>query len=111
MGRIMAAARMPKGGTVPGVGAGKPLLVGGSAGRREATGRGLVYIIDQAAREAQLDLKDASVAIQGYGNVGSVVAHLLWRQGSRIIAVADAKGGGLNPRGLDIGAPSDHARE
>ena len=111
MAWIMDTYAMTQGRTVPGVVTGKPLLVGGSAGRREATGRGLVYIIDQAAREAQLDLKDASVAIQGYGNVGSVVAHLLWRQGSRIIAVADAKGGVLNPRGLDIGALWNHARE
>src|SRR5215471_8421721 len=80
MAWIMDTYAMTQGRTVPGVVTGKPLLVGGSAGRREATGRGLVYIIDQAAREAQLDLKDASVAIQGYGNVGSVVAHLLWRQ-------------------------------
>jgi glutamate dehydrogenase/leucine dehydrogenase len=111
MAWIMDTYAMTQGRTIPGVVTGKPLLVGGSAGRREATGRGLVYIIDQSAREAQLDLKDARIAIQGYGNVGSVVAHLLWRQGSRIIAVSDAKGGVLNPRGLDIGALWNHARE
>ncbi|PYM59997.1 MAG: glutamate dehydrogenase [Candidatus Rokuibacteriota bacterium] len=111
MAWIMDTYAMTQGRTVPGVVTGKPLLVGGSAGRREATGRGLVYVISQAAREARLDLKDASIAIQGYGNVGSVVAHLLWREGSKVIAVDDAKGGVVNTRGLDIGALWNHARE
>jgi len=111
MAWIMDTYAMTQGRTVPGVVTGKPLLVGGSAGRREATGRGLVYVIAQAAREARIDLKGARVAVQGYGNVGSVVAHLLWREGARIVGVTDAKGGVVNDLGPDIGALWNHTHE
>jgi glutamate dehydrogenase (NAD(P)+) len=90
---------------------GKPLLVGGSAGRRDATGRGLVYILGQAVREVGLELRGARVAIQGFGNVGAVTARLLWREGATVIAVSDARGGVFNAKGLDIRALALHAKE
>jgi glutamate dehydrogenase (NAD(P)+) len=111
MAWIMDTYAMTQGRTVPGVVTGKPLLVGGSAGRREATGRGLVYVLSQAARQSGLDLKGARLAIQGFGNVGSVAARLLWREGATVVAVADAKGGVLNTQGLDIRQLSTHVRE
>jgi glutamate dehydrogenase/leucine dehydrogenase len=111
MAWMMDTYAMTQGRTVLGVVTGKPTLVGGSAGRREATGRGLVYVIGQAVRDAGVDLKGARVAIQGYGNVGSVVAHLLWREGATIVAVTDAKGGVCNLRGLDVGALWNHVKE
>jgi glutamate dehydrogenase (NAD(P)+) len=111
MAWIMDTYAMTQGRTVPGVVTGKPLLVGGSAGRREATGRGIVYVTGQAARDAGLDLKGARVAIQGFGNVGSVAARLLWREGCLVVAVTDAKGGVTNPKGLDIRELATHVRE
>src|SRR5215471_3871807 len=111
MAWIMDTYAMTQGRTVPGVVTGKPLLVGGSAGRRDATGRGLVYVLGQAVREVGLELRGARVAIQGFGNVGSVTARLLWREGTAVIAVTDAHGGVYNPHGLDIRALGLHAKE
>ncbi|MGH7267570.1 MAG: Glu/Leu/Phe/Val family dehydrogenase [Candidatus Rokuibacteriota bacterium] len=102
MAWIMDTYAMTQGRTVPGVVTGKPILVGGSAGRREATGRGLVYALGQAVRELRMELRGSRVAIQGYGNVGSVAAHLLWREGAVIVGVSDARGGVAHPEGLDI---------
>jgi len=102
MAWIMDTYAMTQGRTVPGVVTGKPLLLGGSFGRRDATGRGLVYALYQAARHIDLDLKGARVAIQGFGNVGAVAARLLWREGCRVIGVSDAKGGVFNEHGLDV---------
>jgi glutamate dehydrogenase (NAD(P)+) len=111
MAWIMDTYSMTQGRTVPGVVTGKPLLVGGSAGRRDATGRGLVYVLSQAVRDAGLELRGARVAIQGFGNVGSVTARVLWREGALVTAVADVKGGIYNSRGLDIRALSAHVKE
>jgi glutamate dehydrogenase (NAD(P)+) len=111
MAWIMDTYAMTQGRTVPGVVTGKPLLVGGSAGRRDATGRGLVYVLGQAMREVGLELRSARVAIQGFGNVGSVTARLLWREGATVVAVTDARGGVLNDRGLDIRALSAHVSQ
>lgn len=111
MAWIMDTYAMTQGRTVPGVVTGKPLLIGGSAGRRDATGRGLVYALGQAARNAHLELKGARVAIQGFGNVGSVAARLLWREGCAVVAVSDAKGGVLNTHGLDIRQLGEHVKE
>jgi glutamate dehydrogenase (NAD(P)+) len=111
MAWIMDTYAMTQGRTVPGVVTGKPLLVGGSAGRRDATGRGLVYALGQAARQTGMTLKGARVAIQGFGNVGSVAARLLWREGATIIGVTDAKGGVLNPQGLDVRQLGAHVKE
>jgi glutamate dehydrogenase (NAD(P)+) len=111
MAWIMDTYAMTQGRTVPGVVTGKPLLVGGSAGRREATGRGLVYILGQALRGAGIELRGARVAVQGFGNVGAVTARLLWREGATIVAVADAQGGVFNGGGLDVRELGKHAVE
>jgi glutamate dehydrogenase (NAD(P)+) len=111
MAWIMDTYAMTQGRTVPGVVTGKPILVGGSAGRRDATGRGLVYALSQAARSRHLDLKGARVVVQGFGNVGSVAARLLWREGCAIVGVADAQGGIVNERGLDIRELMTHVKE
>jgi glutamate dehydrogenase (NAD(P)+) len=111
MAWIMDTYAMTQGRTVPGVVTGKPLLVGGSAGRRDATGRGLVYVLGQAVREAGIDLQGARVAIQGFGNVGSVTARLLWREGAHVVAVTDVRGGAYNPHGLDIRELGRHVAE
>jgi glutamate dehydrogenase (NAD(P)+) len=102
MAWIMDTYSMHKGYSVPGVVTGKPLSVGGSYGRQEATGRGCVFTIMNAAKHLGLDLADATVVVQGFGKVGSVVARLLQEEGARVIAVSDSKGGVLNPKGLPI---------
>jgi glutamate dehydrogenase (NAD(P)+) len=111
MAWIMDTYAMTQGRTVPGVVTGKPLLIGGSAGRRDATGRGLVYVLSQALREVGLELRGARVAIQGFGNVGSVTARLLWREGATVVGVSDAGGGVFNAKGLDIKALASHAAQ
>ncbi len=94
--------------SVPAVVTGKPLLLGGSAGRLEATGRGVVYAIEEAARTYGIDLTQARVVVQGFGNVGSIAALLLAELGSRIVAVSDSRGGIYNPNGLDVRAVLDY---
>jgi glutamate dehydrogenase (NAD(P)+) len=83
---------------------GKPLEVGGSAGRREATGRGVLFCIREACSHLKMPLAGARVAIQGFGNVGSVSADLLTRDGAKIVAVSDVTGSVHQPDGLDIPA-------
>jgi len=88
---------------------GKPIGIGGSAGRGDATARGGVYVIREAAKQCGIDLKKATVAIQGYGNAGSYAAELIRSvAGCRIIAICDSKGGILNTRGLDPKTVLDH---
>jgi len=102
MAWIMDTYSMQKGYSVPGVVTGKPISLGGSEGRGEATGRGCAYVIREAAPNAGLKVKGASVAVQGFGNAGSVVAKILHdEQGAKIIAVSDSKGGVLNPQGFN----------
>jgi glutamate dehydrogenase (NAD(P)+) len=102
MAWMMDTYSMTQGKSVPGVVTGKPIIVGGSAGRREATGRGIVYALYQALRHLGLELKGRKVVVQGFGNVGSVAARLLWREGAVIAGVSDVKGGIWNPNGLDV---------
>ena len=111
MAWMMDTYSMTQGKSVPGVVTGKPLIVGGSAGRREATGRGIVYAIYQAARHLGYEIRGRKVAVQGFGNVGSVAARLLWREGCVIVAVSDVKGGIYNPEGLDIRQLETHLAE
>ncbi|HSA60623.1 MAG TPA: Glu/Leu/Phe/Val dehydrogenase [Nitrospiraceae bacterium] len=87
---------------VPGVVTGKPLSLGGSLGREEATGRGVVYVTLEALRHLKLSIEKATVAIQGFGNVGSNTALIMQQQGARVVAVSDVSGGIYNPKGLDI---------
>jgi glutamate dehydrogenase (NAD(P)+) len=83
---------------------GKPIEMGGSLGRREATGRGVMIVTREAAKHLGFDIKGATVALQGFGNVGSVSAELLAAIGARIVAVTDWKGGVHNEKGLDVAA-------
>jgi glutamate dehydrogenase/leucine dehydrogenase len=100
---------MHVGHTTTSVVTGKPLEMGGSLGRREATGRGVTIVTRESARHLGFDVNGASVAVQGFGNVGSVSALLLARLGARIVAVADWKGGVYNEKGLDLARLSEHA--
>jgi glutamate dehydrogenase (NAD(P)+) len=111
MAWMMDTYSMTQGRTVPGVVTGKPLIIGGSAGRREATGRGIVYALYQAARRLGQELRGRRVVVQGFGNVGSVAARLLWREGCVIAGIGDVKGGIWNPDGLDIRQLEAHVAE
>ncbi|MFV2062764.1 MAG: Glu/Leu/Phe/Val dehydrogenase [Chloroflexota bacterium] len=104
MAWIMDTYSMHVGYTVPGVVTGKPISLGGSEGRVEATGRGAVVTIAEAARHIDLDIIDATVAIQGFGNAGSTAALLLAEMGARVVAVSDSTGGIHHPEGLDVKA-------
>ncbi len=102
MAWIMDTFSMHVGYTVPGVVTGKPIALGGSEGRNEATARGTVYCIVEAARHLGLDLATATVAVQGFGNAGSIAARLIGEEGSKVVAVSDSTGGIHDPSGLDI---------
>jgi glutamate dehydrogenase (NAD(P)+) len=103
MAWIMDTYSMHVGYTVPGVVTGKPISLGGSEGRNEATARGTVYCVVEAARHLGLDLNSATVVVQGFGNAGAIAAELMEEQGSRVVGVSDSSGGIYNPDGLDIG--------
>src|SRR5882762_6522587 len=90
------------GSTVPSIVTGKPVGLGGSVGRREATGRGVSYLINRTMDVIGLDANKTTAVVQGYGNVGSVTAFSLAKYGVRIIAVSDVNGGIYNPKGLDL---------
>jgi glutamate dehydrogenase (NAD(P)+) len=102
MAWIMDTYSMNIGYSATGVVTGKPLPIGGSEGRGEATGRGVHLVIREAAKELKLPTAGARAAVQGFGNAGSVVAKLLAKDGWRVIAVTDSKGGVYNPNGLAI---------
>jgi glutamate dehydrogenase (NAD(P)+) len=104
MAWIMDTYSMQRGATVPGVVTGKPVLLGGSLGRVEATGRGVAYITAEAMAHLGMPLSGARLIVQGFGNVGSVAADLLSGMGCRVVAVSDVHGGISNPEGLDIRA-------
>jgi glutamate dehydrogenase/leucine dehydrogenase len=101
MSWFMDTYSMHVGYTVPGVVTGKPISLGGSEGRNEATARGCVYTIVDAAPRLNLDLKKATVSVQGFGNAGAIAAQLMAAEGSTVIAVSDSTGGILNDAGLD----------
>jgi glutamate dehydrogenase (NAD(P)+) len=111
MAWMMDTYSMTQGRTVPGVVTGKPLIIGGSAGRREATGRGIVYALYQAIRRLGQEMRGRHVVIQGFGNVGSVAARLLWREGCVVVGVSDVKGGIWNSTGIDIRQLEAHVAE
>ncbi|HEX3220815.1 MAG TPA: Glu/Leu/Phe/Val dehydrogenase [Candidatus Limnocylindria bacterium] len=111
MAWIMDTFSMHHGYTISGVVTGKPIAVGGSLGRNEATARGAVFCLQQASRSRDLPLSGARVAIQGYGNAGSIAADLLAAEGSVIVAVSDSTGGIHNPSGLDPAKVSAWKRE
>jgi glutamate dehydrogenase (NAD(P)+) len=111
MAWMMDTYSMQKGHTIPGVVTGKPIAIGGSEGRSEATGRGVVYMIIEAAKKIGLDLEGATAVVQGFGNVGSSAARNLFREGARIIAVSDKNGGLHCPGGIDPYALQQHLNE
>jgi glutamate dehydrogenase (NAD(P)+) len=101
MAWIMDTYAMTVGHAAPGVVTGKPLSVGGSAGRSDATARGLLCVVEEACKLKKIPLRGASVAIQGFGNVGSAAARLFAEKKARIVAISDTRGGVANPRGID----------
>lgn len=102
MGWIMDTYSMQAGYTVPGVVTGKPLELGGSEGRVEATGRGVIVCALEACKMMNMPFEGARVVVQGFGNVGSVAARLAEREGAKVIAISDGTGGIYNPNGLPI---------
>ena len=110
MAWIMDTFSMHAHQTVTGVITGKPVELGGSAGRKEATGRGLMIVIREACGQLKLAPQDATVAIQGFGNVGSTTALLLHKQGFRIVAISEVRGGLYNASGVDVPKAVDYYR-
>jgi glutamate dehydrogenase (NAD(P)+) len=111
MAWIMDTYSMHVGHTATAVVTGKPIEMGGSLGRREATGRGVMIVTRESAKHLGLEIKGAKVAVQGFGNVGSVSADLLAKIGAKIVAVTDWKGGVYNDQGLDVTKMIDYARQ
>jgi glutamate dehydrogenase (NAD(P)+) len=101
MAWIMDTYAMTVGHTAPGVVTGKPVSIGGSEGRNDATGRGVLFVVEEACKLKKISLRGASVAIQGFGNVGSAVARLFMEKKAKIVAISDSRGGVHNPRGID----------
>ena len=110
MAWIMDTYSMQVGYSAPAVVTGKPVAIGGSLGRHEAPGRGLLYTIERAAERAGLQVQGASVAVQGFGKMGSVTAKLLGEQGAKIVAASDRSGGIFNGDGLDVAALIAHKK-
>ncbi len=102
MAWIMDTVSMHRGYSVPGVVTGKPIAIGGSVGRADATGQGAVYTIADAARRGGFELAGSRVAVQGFGNVGEATARLLFEAGARVVAITDVHGGVADPDGLDV---------
>jgi glutamate dehydrogenase (NAD(P)+) len=102
MAWVMDTYSMHVGHTTTSVVTGKPIELGGSLGRREATGRGVMIVTRESVKHLGFSLKGATVAVQGFGNVGSISAQLLAEQGAKIVAVTDWKGGVFNKNGLDV---------
>src|SRR5438445_1202596 len=102
MAWVMDTFSMKQGYGEAGVVAGRPLALGGSGGRLEATGRGLLFVTRETLKRGGRDLADSTVAIQGFGNVGSNAAKLLHAAGARVVAVSDVSGAIYDPHGLDM---------
>jgi glutamate dehydrogenase (NAD(P)+) len=110
MAWIMDTVSMHKGYTVPAVVTGKPLNIGGSEGRNDATARGVAFVLLEAARHLSMDLSQTRVAVQGFGNAGANTARMLYDLGATIVAVSDSRGGVYNPGGLRPDALLAHKR-
>ena len=102
MAWIMDTYSMQMRHTVTAVVTGKPIEMGGSLGRREATGRGCMFVVKEALAHLGMSVKGTTVSVQGFGNVGSVTAHLLAREGCKVVAIGDRSGGYYNAAGFDI---------
>ena len=108
MAWMMDTYSIHAGHAVPAVVTGKPVNLGGSLGRREATGRGVAFLVGRAMDTLKLKPEGTTAVIQGFGNVGSVAAGTIARSGTRIIAVSDVSGGIYNQNGLELNAIDDH---
>lgn len=111
MAWILDTYSMNRGHLVPAVVTGKPIEIGGSAGRNEATARGVSFTVREGLKTLDIDLEEATVAVQGFGNAGSVAARLLDEMGATVIACSDSTGGIFNSSGLDIPAVIHHKAE
>jgi len=111
MAWIMDTLSMHRGYSVPSVVTGKPLSIGGSAGRTDATGQGVVYAIADAARRSGFPIDGARVAVQGFGNVGEAAARLLYQSGAKVVAITDIGGGVASADGLDVPRLKRHLQE
>jgi glutamate dehydrogenase (NAD(P)+) len=108
MAWIMDTYSIHHGHSVPGVVTGKPIEIGGSLGRYEATGRGVQFITEEACKRRGTPLQGQTVAVQGFGNVGGVASRMLAAAGARIVAVSDSRGGIYNANGLDVESLYSH---
>jgi glutamate dehydrogenase (NAD(P)+) len=111
MAWIMDTYSQQVGHAVPEIVTGKPVVLGGSLGRTEATGRGLVYLVCEAADQLGLSLKQSTAVVQGFGNVGSNAARFLAENGVKIIGVSDISTGIHNAKGLEVNSLIDHVRQ
>jgi glutamate dehydrogenase/leucine dehydrogenase len=111
MAWFMDTYSMNKGYAVPAIVTGKPVDIGGSEGREKATSRGITFCVREAAKILKLDLKGATVAIQGFGNVGGNAAPLFSEMGCKVVAVSDVQGGIHDPAGLDVKTLMAHVRQ
>ncbi len=111
MAWIMDTYSMHEGYSIPAVVTGKPLSIGGSEGRNDATATGVLFVTRQAAKRIGMPLQGARVSIQGFGNAGSIAARLFHNEGCKIVAVSDTRGGIYNERGLDPAAVLRHKQE
>jgi glutamate dehydrogenase (NAD(P)+) len=111
MAWMMDTYSMHRGFSVPAVVTGKPLEIGGSEGRLEATGHGVALCVEEAARRLGLAWPDLRVVVQGFGNVGGVTARRLAAQGAKVVAISDVSGGVFRPEGLDLAKLTRHVEE
>jgi glutamate dehydrogenase (NAD(P)+) len=111
MAWMMDVYSMQKGRSIPGVVTGKPIEIGGSVGREPATGMGMYYVLEALCEKLGLDLKSQTIVIQGFGNVGGTIADLLYKEGSKVIAVSDISTGIYCEDGLDIDKLLEWAKE
>src|SRR5690242_6393911 len=111
MAWMMDTFSMHKGFSIPAVITGKPLAIGGSEGRLEATARGVQFVAIEAMHDLGMRPEDCSVAVQGFGNVGSISARLLHELGCRVVAVSDISGGVYNAKGIDVYRALRHSKE
>jgi glutamate dehydrogenase (NAD(P)+) len=109
MSWIMDTYSMLHGYTIPGVVTGKPLELGGSLGRKEATGRGVMFVTRAILEKKGKTIEDARIAVQGFGNVGSIAARLIAEKGAKIVGLSDVSGGVYNKDGLDVQKIYDEA--
>lgn len=111
MAWIMDTYSMHARHTVTAVVTGKPIEIGGSRGRREATGRGILFVTNEACKKFNMDIANTRVVVQGSGNVGGIGAQLMQHEGYKIIAISEMKGGLYNPNGLDVDDVLNYLKE